>query len=414
MELRIRSAAWSATRVAVTSVVLAASLPVAMSVTVTVAIGVCGCSDPPAPAGSSGPSVGAGIVTLSAAELARVPQVLAERRGDQFSRAALVRDNARIFLSLAEAAADEQLATAALRALQTTWTHSERYAAQLQLLTPEYAQVVALRLQDERPTVQAAAMQASTKCLLGESPDHTVVAHLVQLATESPIPAARYEALEALSQSSEIRTHPEQIAPFVHALDAPEAWLVSGSLLRLVGFGAAWPEQQTLRAALRQLLTHADPGVRGRAATTLSSIVGPADAERDDVARALLPLLSDPHPFPRSAAATALAWLDYRPAVHALVLLLDDPTPDTYDLRGYTRLDGTPGWIHHDGSPWSRVDDAALRALQSFSGRVGSRFTFDIQRERLALDLAAAARGARDWYATVQDQLPPPPLTEAR
>lgn len=410
MELRIRLAARAATRVAVTTVALAVSPPV----TFTAALGLCGCSDAPAPAGSSGPLVGAGIVSLSAAELARVPQVLAERRGDQFSRAALVRDNARIFLSLAEAAADEQLATAALRALQTTWTHSERYAAQLQLLTPEYAQVVALRLLDERPTVQAAAMQASTKCLLGESPDHTVVARLVLLATESPSPAARYEALEALSQSSEIRTHPEQIAPFVHALDAPEAWLVSGSLLRLVGFGAAWPEQENLRAALRQLLTHADPGVRGRAATTLSSIVGPADARRDDVARALLPLLSDPHPFPRSASATALAWLDYRPAVHALVALLDDPTPDTYDLRGYTRLDGTPGWSHHDGSPWSRVDDAALRALQTFSGRLGGRFTFDIQRERLALDLAAAARAARDWYTSVRDQLPAPPNAEAR
>lgn len=346
------------------------------------------------------------VVVLGAAEQARIPEVLAELRSDSFSRSVVIKDNARVLLSLAETTSDQSVAIAALRGLLTTWTHSPRYAERMALITPEYSTVVLRRMGDEHPGVQAAAMKAATKCLLGDTPNAEVAARLIELATRHPSPAGRLEALEALWHSSAIATTPAQIAPFVAALEAPEAWLVSGSLFRLGAFGAGWPDQAALRTQLRGLLAHADPGVRGRAATALSTIVGAGDPERDAVAQAILPLLRDPHGYPRSAAATALAWLDYRPAIHPIVTLLDDTAANTYDLRGYTLLDGSPGFGHHDGSPWSRVNDAALRALQSFSSRLGERFTFDVHHERVDVDLGVAADAARAWYQHVQPELP--------
>jgi HEAT repeat protein len=372
-------------------------------------LGACGGDAPAAPAAptASAPATPSALVVLSDAEQARVPEVLAELRNGSFSRSVVIHDNARVLLSLAETSTDPSVATAALRGLLTTWTHSPRYAERMALVTPEYAAIVLRRMGDQDAGVQAAAIKASIKCLLGDSPNAEVATRLSELATRHPSPAGRHEALEALWHSSVIVDTPSHIAPFVAALDAPEPWLISGSLFRLGAFGAGWPEQGPLRARLRELLAHADPGVRGRAATALSTIVGPQAADRDTVAQAILPLLRDPHAYPRSAAATALAWLDYRPAVHELVTLLDDTASNVYDLRDFTLLDGTPGLSHHDGSPWSRVNDAALRALQSFSSRVGTRFTFDVQHERVDTDLAAAAGVARAWYQSVRAELPP-------
>jgi hypothetical protein len=372
-------------------------------------LGACGGDAPAAPAApaASAPATPSALVVLSDAEQARVPEVLAELRNGSFSRSVVIHDNARVLLSLAETSTDPSVATAALRGLLTTWTHSPRYAERMALVTPEYAAIVLRRMGDEDTGVQAAAIKASVKCLLGDAPNVEVATRLSELATRHPLAAGRHEALEALWHSSVIVDTPAHIAPFVAALDAPEPWLVSGALFRLGAFGAGWPAQGPLRGRLRELLAHADPGVRGRAATALSAIVGPQDADRDAVAQAILPLLRDPHPFPRSAAATALAWLDYRPAVHELVALLDDHASNVYDLRDFTLLDGTPGLSHHDGSPWSRVDDAALRALQSFSSRVGTRFTFDVQHERVDTDLAVAGGVARAWYQSVRAELPP-------
>lgn len=371
-------------------------------------LGACGDDgDAPATPAAATVSVTQGtLVVLTDAEQARVPEVLAELRNGSFSRSVVIHDNARVLLSLAETSSDPSVVTAALRGLLTTWTHSPRYAERMALVTPEYAAIVLRRMGSEHPGVQAAAIKASIKCLLGDSPHADVAARLSELATGHPSAAGRHEALEALWHSSVIVQTPSHIAPFVAALDAPEPWLVSGALFRLGAFGAGWPEQGPLRARLSELLAHADPGVRGRAAIALSTIVGPVDAGRDAAGEAILPLLRDPHAYPRSAAATALAWLDYRPAIHELVPLLEDGAANVYDLRGFTLLDGTPGLCHHDGSPWSRVDDAALRALQSFSSRIGTRFAFDVQHERLDTDLAAAGGVARAWYESVRAELP--------
>jgi len=370
-------------------------------------LAACGGDAPVAPAQGAAANPPANpLVVLSAAEQARVPEVLAELRNGSFSRSAVIKDNARVLLSLAETSTDPNVVSAALRGLLTTWTHSPRYADRMALLTPEYATVMLQRLVDPHEGVQAAAMKAATKCLLGDEPNLEIAERLSELAANHASPAGRHEALEALWHSSEIANTPAQIAPFVSALDAPEAWLVSGALFRLGAFGAGWPNQPALRAKLRGLLAHADQGVRGRAAAALSAIVGERDPERDAVAQAILPLLQDPQAYPRSAAATALAWLDYRPSVHAIVTLLDDRASNTYDLRGYNLLDGTPGFAHHDGSPWSRVNDAALRALQSFSSRLGTRFTFDVHPERVEMDLAAAGNTARAWYQSVLAELP--------
>ncbi len=394
------------------------ALPAALLLSSSLLLGACGGDDstppttappvPGTPAESAAPAVPAALVVLTPEESARIPSITAELRNGTFSRAVVTKENAKIFLSLAETATDPNILTAALRALPTTWTHSARYADRYEVLTPEFSTVILSRLGHENGQVQAAAMKAAIKCILGDTPNAEVASRLTELATNHATPAGRYEAMEALWNSSVIRNTPAQIAPYVAALDAAEPWLVSGSLFRLRSFGSGWNDQPGLRTKLRTLLTHTDPGVRGRAADALASVVGSRDPERDAVAQAILPLLSDPNPYTRSAAATALASLDYRAAVHAIVPLLNDTEGNTYEIRGYQELDGSNGWSHHDGSAWSRVNDAAVRALQTFSSRVGTRFTFDVDHTRVEADLAAAAGVARTWYQSVRGELPQP------
>ncbi len=79
---------------------------------------------------------------------------------------------------------------------------------------------------------------------------------------------------------------------------------------------------------------------------------------------------------------------------------------NTYDIDGYTELDGSRGRTHHDGSAWSRVADAALYALKRYSMRLGERFDYDVSYQTVEEDLQSAAGKAREWYDSVKSEIP--------
>ena len=352
------------------------------------------------------PATPAPTVELDEAQTALAAEIAAAVNNARFARDVTNKDNALIFVYLGATSEDVNVQAAALRAMVATHTYSERFVERYALVTPEYAQVVLMHLGSDNGVVQSAAIEAGKTCIQGDTPNTEVTGRLVDLATNHASPAGRYAAMNTLWHSSGIRTSPEQIAPYVAALGSSEAYVVSGALFRLTSFGRNAPEQPALRATLQGLLTHADPGVRGRAAQVLAAVVGIRDDDRATIAASIMPLLGDSNAFTKSAAANALASLDHRAAIHGIVGLLDDLTSNTYDIRGWTALDGSSGRIHHDGSAWSRVADAALNSLRTFSGRVGERFQYNINHQNIEADLATSAATARTWYASVSAEIP--------
>jgi HEAT repeat protein len=161
-----------------------------------------------------------------------------------------------------------------------------------------------------------------------------------------------------------------------------------------------------VQAKLVELLKHKDPGVRGRAADTLASMAGPDEAKRDELAKAILPLLGDENPYTKSAACSALAWLRHQPAIHRIIELVDDDTKNTYDIRDFNELNGNAGWVHHDGSAWSQVSDAALYALKSLSHETGEKFDYKVDAKKVDDDLKKGASDAKAWYAKVKGKVP--------
>lgn len=347
-------------------------------------------------------------IELDEGQTATAEELAGQARNASFPRDARTKEHAKVFLYLAATSEDPNVIAAALHAMADTFTANERYAERREMLGEDYVQIVMAHLSSDEGVVQAAAMEAAKQPILVEPPNQEIVDRLVELATSHETAAGRHEAMEVLWNSKTIRDSQEQMAPYVQALDAEEPWVVSGALFRLDSFGRNLEDQDAYRGKLKELLGHDDPGVRGRAADALASAVGSRDPQRDEMAQAIMPLLNDDNTFTKSAAAGALASMDYQPAIHEIVKLLGDMERNTYDIDGYTELDGGRGRTHHDGSAWSRVADAALNALKRFSGRVGERFDYDVNYQTVEEDLQSAAGTAREWYDSVKGEVPEP------
>lgn len=273
-----------------------------------------------------------------------------------------------------------------------------------QAFQPDLLAVAEGRLDAEEPVVLDGAITLAASVIRDLPPDAKVVSRLVGIATTHPNPAARLEALEALDRRA-WTAEPEVSAAFLEALQDDEAPYLVSETLRMLRFRAAGLEQKdAFRGAALVLTSDIDPGIRGRAALLLARL-----APDDEDTRAMVSgLLDDKHAYTRSAAAEALADMAYPPAVHALVQHLDDPAKCVWDMRPYTRLDGTEVVTHHTGSHFERVDDAVLRALVRLTepmGDDGFRYR-DVNLRYRDLDIVAATRDARRWYDEHAEDLP--------
>ena len=81
--------------------------------------------------------------------------------------------------------------------------------------------------------------------------------------------------------------------------------------------------------------------------------------------------------------------------------LVDDKEKNTYDIN-YTDLLGHQSRVHHDGSAWSRVNDAALYALDRATSFLPKeeQFVYDkINYKTVDDDIAAQVKKAKAWHA---------------
>jgi HEAT repeat protein len=312
------------------------------------------------------------------------------------------KENAAALVHLATTSENPEVQVASLRAMKSLFTTSDKDDKRV-LVDDGYRAAVLKGLDSKDGKVQKEAFSASQLVVGGNQPDPKITEKLIDLAKGHPSVAGRMEAFSALRSHQNRHNSEAAMGAWLEALDAEEAALVSMALWT-APTNPKNPEPLWNKA--KELLQHADAGVRGRAAQLLGKMVGGDEAKAKEVSEALTPLLSDENAFTKSAAADGLATTNHPAAVHAIVKLLDDTASNTYDIKDYEELDGRAGWLHHDGSAWSTVQDAALYALKRLSGKTKERFDYKVEAKTKDDDLKRSAEEAKAWYGKVKAEIP--------
>jgi HEAT repeat protein len=257
-------------------------------------------------------------------------------------------------------------------------------------LHPEAGPIILTHLASADAAVRAAAVDASRQLMIEERVEQTatrawisaghqeVKGSLCRIATDDPLAPTRVRAIQALSHLYNHADDPQVAAALFAALSDGDAAVVSTALGRLVDEGYRLPHRPRFVEAATRLLGHADPGVRGRAALLLAGV---ARAERvgASAAAAIEPLLADPHPFVRAAAATAIARLGATGALAKLLPLLDDPGEARYELGAIVHVVPWGFARRRDGPRGHRVPErrgdaqARARAFPRPRRRAGAR-----------------------------------------
>lgn len=321
-----------------------------------------------------------------------------------FSRDTRTVENAPLFLTMAAHDEDDNVVAASLRAMESLYRArgARLDEAKNVRVDEDYKAVVIARLDSEVDQVLGNAIRASAR-LVSPAPDirDAETARKLAALAASDRPEVRYAALNVLRRARDWSRDPELAAPYLAALDAEEAHIVSTALFALNGHTRDL-DRDLIKSKLESLTAHADPGVRGRAIQVLSSLPGLRDeALKAEIGARAETMLEDANPFVRSMAARAVGRLDRVEAIPRLLEMLDDDERNTYDITGWASLDGSRARVHHDGSAWSRVDDAALSALSRINPG-DRRLRFEYNRpshEDVEGGITRASAEARAWYA---------------
>lgn len=167
-------------------------------------------------------------------------------------------------------------------------------------------------------------------------------------------------ALELLSDQDRYSLDDGVASAFYHALDHPDPAVIVRALDRMGTEAESLSARPGFYEKVLSLTGHQSAYVRGMAVELTPHMVAPS--EEASLKSLLRGKLKDSSPYVRSKAAAALAELEDKSAIPELVKLLDDPSPSQVQTS-YVDLMGDEVPLEDSGSTWSRVDDAALAAL---------------------------------------------------
>ncbi len=305
--------------------------------------------------------------------------------------------NARIFTYLAATSEQPEVVGAALQGMYSSYSsHSKRKEKP----DEDFAKVVIKHLDSKDDKLVARALRAARTGMSGKEGNSELVKKVVSLADRYKSGAGRYALIDALRVVGFDLRNDELMAVFESSLQDEQPYVLSYALQALYRATRSIKNKDAVKARALELAKHADPGVRGRALELLGSISRNDEAVRNVV----LAALSDEHPYVRSEAAESTARLRYQPAIHLLMKLVDQKERNRYEIKGWTTLDGKPGRLHHDGSAWSYVQDAAINAIRSLSGN-------ELKLTRIApkqVDegLAKNVEEVKAWYKANKSKIP--------
>ncbi|MFA5505580.1 MAG: HEAT repeat domain-containing protein [Vulcanimicrobiota bacterium] len=332
------------------------------------------------------------------AEIEAQATALAPKLLDSSSASAELRkqENGPAFVYLASSSDDPALLAVALQGMKETYS---TFAGSKDKNPVDETYIAALlrNLDHSEKPVLYWALKAAQTTQLRDADYPQVAAKLNEIARNHSEIGARLEAIESLtSGGGEWNKSEDTLKTMAEALKAEPA-LASTAMFRMAHKSLGY--QSELQPVLVSLLDHQDPGVRGRALSLV--LVNVPEAEKQGLVEKVQGLLSDPHPFVRSQAASALAAArNNLQSVPKLMPLLADQAKNTYDIS-YPNLLGQTSRVHHDGSAWSRVDDATLNSLQRISGSMGQDKKFDygkVNPKTSAEDIAREVTRAKEWF----------------
>ena len=372
-----------------------------------------GCAQAPAPSATGSPAPAATSSATPAPAQAQLEfsddvkkqaeALVAARENGKFDYKALrLKENGPAWVCLAATSEDPEVVIGGLKGMVGTYTYSPK-ADKYNLADDTYAMTVLKNLKSDDKKVLFHALKAAHKSM-GENPNQEVLDQLLSIATEHSEVGARHEALDAISSARDFAKMESVNEVWVKAL-ADEPAVASLALFRF-GYGLArGPKGIALGEIVEGLIAHKDPGVRGRAVQVWSDNYGRDDAKAT-IAK-LEPLLKDENPFVRSMTVRALGGLKDAKTYPLIMSLVDDKEKNTYNIK-FQNISGQVDSVHHDGSAWSRVDDAALSSLKSATYSLGDD-KFDYQRinyKTVDADIKKEVASAKTWFAAYKKKNP--------
>jgi hypothetical protein len=329
-------------------------------------------------------------------------RLVSKLRGGRFPSQYVDREkNAELFLYIAAKSDQPKVIIAALRAMRQAYVSSGgRKSRGRHVAGNDYGVVVAAHLKSKDPSIVAAAMSAAQRVLEGTSPHAATVAELARIAESHPVVGARIDAVSALTRMRGFRRNPVVAGAMLKVLEHPSAALLSHTLYQLYrGRAAGLPRREEFLARAQALLSHQDPGVRGRAARLVAVLAPPTP----ELAKQLRAMLSDPHPYTRSVVAHALADMNDVASVHLLVTKVDDLTRNSHHLT-YRRLVGREGSVPH-GARDETVHGPVVRAIERLTAKLKHPFK-RASKAAKGSDRKKEAAAVKAWYAKHRDELP--------
>lgn len=344
---------------------------------------------------------------LTPEEVAAATELAAKAKRGKFPWAEQAKkENANLFLYLAATSDNNEIVAASLHGMSRSWTYWKKNEKKAHV-NEDYQAVVRARLASKDDIVLGRAIEAAPNAIAVDNPDLETIKILSQMAKDHTNPAARVAAADAIARAKDFQKNTDIVAALLDCLDDKEAYVVSTALFRMQFSAYSIVMKDELYARSKELLKHADQGVRGRAAVFAANLAQ-SNEQKQELGALVFPMLKDEAPFVRSYAATALSTLKRQDAIHTFMDMLDDVEKNSYNIK-YSKLTGEPGTVHHDGSAWSRVDDAILYSLKSMTWSMGDKkFQYGkINFKTVDKDLAAAKKEARAWYKKYKKDLPP-------
>ncbi len=307
------------------------------------------------------------------------------------------RANAPLFTYVAATKTDPLYVRAALSAMHVAYsTHSKRKA------TPDadYEAVVKYYLKSDNDAIVAAALLAARTGISGQDGLAGLIEPVIDLGARYPDGPGRFALIQTLQAVTASKRTEPLMAVYRNSLTSEHPYVQSAALQALYRSTRTINEPTSVKEQALALLAHADPGVRGRAVELLGAIGGDDKSVIASVSKSL----DDSSGFVRAQACSALARLRHKPAIHKMMEMLADESSTRHDIRGFKQLDGRPGVLHHDGSPWSVVLDAAATSIRSLSG---GELRFERVHPKQVTDgLQRNVAATRAWYKTAKARLP--------
>ena len=272
-----------------------------------------------------------------------------------------------------------------------------------QIVDEDYRTVARAYLDATDEPTLARALEAAKACVTDDPSDAETVDKMVAVFNRSGSPG-KLAVISVLWNLKKWYENAPVSALFEQSLASDDTYLVSSALFRWESGIFSATDRERVMGTAKGLLTHTDAGIRGRSINVLTRGARSAE-EKEEYGTLIEKMLDDKHPFVRSIAARAMGSMKRTSALPRMMELLDDTEKNTYDIKGFKKLDGTNGSVHHDGSAWSRVDDAVLSSIKAMSWSIKPKFEYDINYKTKDKDMAKAVKDAKSWYDKVKGDL---------